>query len=481
MSEFFINRLIMNSATDIKRWLLWAAALAAGALLLYLLWPGAAASEEERQALREERTVIVFWDRHSGHEHAERRTLIDEFNRSQNEVYVRAVPIGGNALMEKALTSIAGGAPPDLMSMDGSIICQLAGDGLFLPLDDFVAREPDITPDKFFPCIWPMVSFGGHVWTIPTTTDVICLVWNKQEFIKAGLDPERPPRTLEELEDFAAKLTIRKPNGAIEQMGFLPWLPWDNSYMWGVLFGGQWYNEKTGLIDCATDPAIIRMFEWQLSFTRGPDPSKDKPFAMDPDMVTSFSKGLGEYMSANNPFYAGRVAMMVEGEWQVAYIPKYAPSLDWGVAPIPQPAGVPPAAYDPTIVGDVIPATAHHPEAAKKYLHWFYNNRPGGGTSPVSDYNAAIRNIPPRIDDTMQDRFMGHPKFSVFVRQLLDRPVKILPIIPTNRELTDEIERQRERVVMRQVSPEQAAREVQEVINRELLRLRSVAKEGAGT
>ena len=117
------------------------------------------------------------------------------------------------------------------------------------------------------------------------------------------------------LEDFAAKLTIREPNGAIKQMGFLPWLPWDNSYMWGVLFGGQWYNEKTGLIDCATDPAIIRMFEWQLSFTRGPDPSKDKPFAMDPDMVTSFSKGLGEYMSANNPFYAGRVAMMVEGEW----------------------------------------------------------------------------------------------------------------------------------------------------------------------
>ena len=78
---------------------------------------------------------------------------------------------------------------------------------------------------------------------------------------------------------------------------------------------------------------------------------------------------------------------------------------------------------------------------------------------------------------------MPHPDgvAAVWLGELLDRPVKILPIIPTNRELTDEIERQRERVVMRQVSPEQAAREVQEVINRELLRLRSVAKEGAGT
>ncbi len=464
----------MNDSSDLKRRLLWFAAIAAGAALLFVLWPGAAASDEERQALRAGRTVIVYWDRHSGHEHAARRALIDEFNRSQNEVYVRAVPIGFNALTEKALTSIAGGAPPDVMSLDGSIICQLAGDGLFLPLDDFVENEPEIAPDKFFPCIWPMIKFAGHVWVMPTTTDVICLVWNKQEFAKAGLDPEQPPRTLEELEAFAEKLTIRKPNGAIEQMGFLPWLPWDNSYMWGVLFGGQWYNEKSGLVECAADPAIIRSFAWQLSFTRGPDPAKDKPFAMDPGMVTSFSRGLGEYMSANNPFYAGRVAMMTEGEWQVAYIPKYAPSLDWGVAPIPQPSGVAPAAYDPTIVGDVIPATARHAGAAKKYLHWFYNDRPGGGTSPVSDYNAAIRNIPPRIDDAMQERFMGHPKFSVFVRQLLDRPVNILPIISINRLLTDEIERQRERVVMRVVTPEQAVREIQDTANRELARLRGL-------
>jgi multiple sugar transport system substrate-binding protein len=470
----------MNDATDIKRWLLWSAALTACALLLFVLWPATASSDEERRAVREGRTVILYWDRHSGHEHAARRALIDEFNRSQNEVYVRAVPIGFNALTEKALTSIAGGAPPDIMSLDGSIICQLAGNGLFLPLDDFVAGEPEMTPDRFFPCIWPMIHFAGHVWTMPTTTDVICLVWNKKEFAKAGLDPERPPQTLEELEQFASKLTIRKPNGSIEQMGFLPWLPWDNSYMWGVLFGGQWYNDKTGLVKCAGDPAIVRSFEWQLSFTRGPDPARDKPFAMDPDMVTSFSKGLGEYMSANNPFYAGRVAMMTEGEWQVAYIPKYAPGLDWGVAPIPQPAGAAPAAYDPTILGDVIPATARHPEAAKKFLHWFYNNRPDGDPSPVSDYNAAIRNIPPRIDDAMQDRFMGHPKFSVFVRQLLDRPVEILPIIPINRLLTDEIERQRERVVMRKVTPEQAAREIQDTTNRELIRLRSLAKGEAG-
>ena len=47
-----------------------------------------------------------------------------------------------------------------------------------------------------------------------------------------------------------------------------------------------------------------------------------------------------------------------------------------------------------------VPGGAAHRRVAKKYLHWFYNNRPGG-TSPVSDYNAAIRNIPPRIDDAL--------------------------------------------------------------------------------
>ncbi len=447
-------------------------------LILAALWPDTAGSDAEKAALREGRAVIVFWDRHSGHEHAERLKLINEFNTGQREVYVRALPVGYNALMEKTLTSIAGGAPPDVMSLDGSVIAQFALEGLFLPLDELVAETPELGPEAYFPHIWPMVCFEGHVWAMPTTTDSYCLVWNKQAFAKAGLDPERPPRTIDELNEYAARLTVRGPNGSIEQMGFLPWLPWDNTYLWGALFGGKWYDEGSGRVVCGNDPAIIASLAWQKSYTINPDNPDNPAYAMDPGMVNAFSKGLGEYMSANNPFYTGKVAMMPEGEWQVAFIPKFAPGLDWGVAPIPQPEGTAPAAFSPTIVGDVIPVTSRHPEAAKKYLRWFYSPRPGGGTSPASDYNERIRNVPPRRDDALQPRFMDNPKFRVFIEQMLDRKIEILPVMPVQRYLTDQMERQRERVVMGLATPEEAARMVEDMANRELDRIRAAARRG---
>ena len=129
-------------------------------------------------------------------------------------------------------------------------------------------------------------------------------------------------------------------------------------------------------------------------------------------------------------------------------------------------------------MGDVIPVTSRHPEAAKKYLRWFYSPRPGGGTSPASDYNERIRNVPPRRDDALQPRFMDNPKFRVFIEQMLDRKIEILPVMPVQRYLTDQMERQRERVVMGLATPEEAARMVEDMANRELDRVRAAARRG---
>jgi len=451
-----------------------AAALLGVALIFYVVWPDRTGTEAERQALHEGRVIITYWDRHSGHEHTERVKLIQEFNRSQNKVYVRAVPIGYNALMEKTLTSIAGGAPPDILSMDGGIMAQLAAHGLFLPLDDFVASVPALDATLFFPYVWDMVSFRGRVWAIPTTTDTYCLVWNKAAFREAGLDPDRPPGNWAEFMDYIARLTVRDSRGAIERMGFLPWIPWDQSFMWGVLFGGEWYNETTGRSEAGSDPHIIASFRWQQSFTIAPGATEQSPHAMRPERIESFSRGIGDYMSANNPFYSGRVAMISEGEWQVAFIPKYAPGLDWGVAPLPQPPGVEPLAFGPTIVADVIPATARNPEAAKMFLRWFYSPRGNGASSPAADYNEAIRNIPPRINEACEPRFIEHPRFSVFVRQLLERRVVSYPTTPVTQYLTDQIVRQRERVTFRLATPEEAAQLVEENVNRALARARAL-------
>jgi len=255
--------------------------------------------------------------------------------------------------------------------------------------------------------------------------------------------------------------------------------------MWGGFFGGQWYDPATGRIQAAESQGIIDSFYWQRSFTLDPalppDSPRQSPYAQDANRIASFRSGFGDYQSANNPFYTGRVAMIAEGEWQVTFVSKYAPGLDWGVAPLPQPEGVTPRCYSPTCIADAIPATARHKDAAMTFLRWFHTPRDDGRPSPASDYCYAIHNIPTRPAEARQDRFTSNPKFRVFVEQLLERENVTAPVLPITQFLMDEIERQRERVVFWKVRPEEALRAVQDRVNAELERTRRFAKARAAS
>ena len=455
----------------------WAAAITFALASLFLLWPRMPVTALEHKALAEGQVIITYWDRHFGHEHTARLELIDEFNASQDNVYVRALPIGWN--MEKIVTAIAGASPPDIISLDGTLLAQIVGQGCFAPIENFMNSDPALREEAFFEHLWRAVCFDGHVWAIPTTTDTVCLLWNKQAFRRAGLDPERAPANMAELGEYAARLTIRH-EGRIEQMGFLPWAPWDQSHMWGELFGGAWYDATRDRVCAAESPGILDSFRWQGSFTRDPALPLDDPrqarYALDAEQVSSFRSGFGNYMSANNPFYTGKVAMIADGEWQVTFVNKYAPGLDWGVAPLPQPEGVPKKCYSPTCIADAIPATARHKDEAMLFLRWFHTPRGEGLTSPASDYCYAIHNIPVRPAEAQQARFMDNPRFRVFVEQLFQRENIPAPVTPVTQFLMDEMERQREQVSFHKTTPEDALRALETRVNAELERTRRLAR-----
>jgi len=461
----------------VRTYLAWVLAAAAAGALLAVLWPVRAGSPEERRAIEAGRVVITYWDRHSGHEHEARVRLFDEYNRTQgvvDGVYVRALPIGYN--MEKMLTAIAGSAPPDLCSLEGTVLVALAPQGCFLPIGDRMAASPHLREEAFFPHTWKAVSYDGRVYGVPTTCDTMCLLWNKSAFRRAGLDPERPPQTIAELEEYAGRLTIHSETG-FDQIGFLPWLPWDLSHMWGGLFGGVWFDDASGRAVNGADPRIIASLEWQRSFSVDPRRSDNPPHAMDPARIAAFRSGFGAYMSANTPFYSGKVAMITEGEWQVTFIPKYAPDLDWGVAPIPQPEGAPPRCYSTSCVADAIPANCRHPEEAWKVIEWLYAPRPGTTRSPASDYAREISNIPCRRAEALDERFMGDPKFRVFVEELLNKPAVSYPVTPAAQVMLDEIERQREYVVFHQTTPEAASQTIERTANAEIERIEGLLEQ----
>lgn len=451
----------------------WIVPAAVGVAILFVLWPRMAVNPEEQAAVAEGRTIINYWDRSQGHEFEMRSQLIDEFNHSQNKIYVRALSIGWR--IEKLLTAITSGSPPDVCSVENNAFSTLVAQGCFQDLDEWMRSKDYLHPDGFFPHTVELGSFKGRMYSIPTMTDSYCLLWNKSLFRKAGLDPDRPPQTIEELEEYAAKLTIES-NAGVETIGFLPWVPWDHSFGWGVLFGGNWYDADTDKVVCGNDPAIVEAYTWQQSWQKVPGDPNPPPYALDADKISSFfagSVGGGAYFSATNPFYSGRIAMTIEGEWQCTFIPKYAPGLDWGVAPIPVPKGVKnPRAYAPGCVMDAIPARSPHPESARAFLEWFYAPRGEGLTSPASDYCELIHNIPTRRHDAEQDRFMKNDKFRVFVSQLLEREVVPMPPMPAGAFLVSRIEAAREWVLYDGYTPEQVVARIQSEGQAELDRIR---------
>lgn len=442
-----------------------------------MFWPPEPGSDPEWQAAQQGRTIITYWDRSQGHEFDMNKGLVDEFNVSQDEIYVHTISIGWR--IEKLLTAISSGAPPDVCSMDGQALAQLAPQGCFIPLDDWMATQPNMRREDFFPHMYEAASVNNHVYGIPKTTDVYCLLWSKAAFRKAGLDPERPPQTLRELEEYAQKLTVRGPSGGIEQIGFLPWLPWDFTFMWGSFFGGNWFNADNSLVVAAQDPNIGKSLEWQLSWIRDPADPNPVPYAIDKDVAQAFYAGFssgGAYFSATNPFYTGKVAMIQEGEWQCTFVPKYAPSLEWGVAPIPQPEGAPPLCYSGSCVLDGVPVGSKHTKEALTFLAWFYATRPDDRPSPASDYAYMIHNITGRRSEAAEERFTGDPKFRVFVNELMTKPAVYYPTIPVGRQFADECQKAREYVMFGEKGAEQALVDSQNMVNSEWDRVRGSAE-----
>ena len=81
-----------------------------------------------------------------------------------------------------------------------------------LPAEEF---PPDEIEAQFSPMV-PNSRFEGEYWALPTAVRTLALFWNKDLFEAAGLDPESPPTTLEELVEMAPALTTFDSAGNIE-------------------------------------------------------------------------------------------------------------------------------------------------------------------------------------------------------------------------------------------------------------------------
>jgi len=304
--------------------------------------------------------------------------VVQEFERRNPGIKVIAGLTASRNMVadpQRLLCAIAGGDPPDLVMFDRYAVAEWAARGAFVPLDAFIERgreEPDgIRPHEFFAPTWQEAQWNGHVYAIPSGTDCRALYYNKDILQAAGLVDEdgeaRPPRTWQELEEYAVQLSeftldSKGQKKGIRRVGFIPNYgnAWFYFYSW--LNGAQLLGDdgRRCTLDSPENVEAMRYVVRLYDRLGGAE------------LVNAYQSS---FQGAElDPFLTGRVAMKIDGNWVLNHIGNYKRELNFAVAPAPMPrrrleAGEPYISW----AGGwswVIPVGAKHPEEAWRLIRW---------------------------------------------------------------------------------------------------------------
>ena len=264
----------------------------------------------------------------------------EDFNKTQNEYRV-VVSFKGQYPEQRAaaIAAYRAGNPPHIMQMfDAGSGDMMSAKSAIVPVSEVFRRAGlQFNPADF---IAPARGYyglpNGDLLSMPFNVSTTVLFYNKDAFRKAGLDPEKPPRTWPELIDTAKK--IRSTNAAA--CGYTTtWLAWvmleQIASRHNVQLGTQG-NGRGGLdttLTLANNPVLTRQLQTVI------DMQKDK----------SFDYG-GRSNDAAAKFISGECAMLTQSSGGLGAIVQGA-KFAFGTAQLPYWPDVSGAPYATTIGG----------------------------------------------------------------------------------------------------------------------------------
>ncbi len=157
--------------------------------------------------------------------------LCAQYHEENPNITINPVYAGSYAdTRTKVQAAIKGGNTPDLAIMFSIDLYSLLAMDAIADIDSFCTTEEDQQwLDGFYEGFMMNSRDGETTYGIPWQRSTIVLYYNKDAFEAAGLDPEQPPTTWDELYDDAQKLTITE-NGQTTQYGIQ--IPSDGYAYW---------------------------------------------------------------------------------------------------------------------------------------------------------------------------------------------------------------------------------------------------------
>lgn len=241
--------------------------------------------------------------------------IVADFEAANPDIKVNAIYSGNyDDTRVRALSALASGEPAQLAVMFSIDAYDLIEQDLIVAYEDIDGVDSEWL-NSFYPALMANGRIEGKTWGIPFQRSTIVAYYNKDQFRAAGLDPESPPSTWDELVSMGKALTNDDTYGLmIPSTGYPYWM-----FQALAIQNGKEVMSNDGLTTYFDDESVVDTLEfWQsLSQEHGIMPT-----------------GTVEWGTLRQAFLEGQTSMMWHSTGNLTAVKKNA-SFDFGVAELP--------------------------------------------------------------------------------------------------------------------------------------------------
>ncbi|WP_293812616.1 extracellular solute-binding protein [uncultured Bosea sp.] len=322
--------------------------------------------------------------------------LIKRFEAANPNIKVKQTTFPYADYQTKIAAAMPAGQGPDVVQLFYGWLDNFVGAKFIQPLPRD-AFPPAAIEKEFYPIVSAMKR-NGEYYALPTAVRSLALFYNKKLFQEAGLDPNTPPKTVDELLDFAKKTTKRDGAGNMLSAGITLDFPGQDYHWWRETLlrqnGGAPYSDDNRKVTYDSE-AGAKSLNWYA------------------DLQRVHKVGQVGFMDEGQAaFRAGRAAMTVDGSFRLGAFGGIK-AFEWGVAELPASADGKKANFASYWVnGITTKPTGEKLEAAKKFLAFV--------TTPeaMQLWLETVGELPARKAAAETEKNLNHPVYGPFLKAL---------------------------------------------------------------
>ncbi len=264
------------------------------------------ATEEK---VTEEPVTLHFWNVFTGSDGDILREIVDKYNETNTDnIKIEMDIMPNDTLQQKLPAAIATNTAPELVLFGVENLAPYVSNDSLEDISDFW-ETTGVDKSNFLENVTELSYVDGKLYGTPMQYNVSYLYWNKDLFEAAGLDPNTPPTTLEELADYAVKLTDPSKN----QYGLA--LPTNATYMQFLWANGGDADDPNTNTNLLNSEENLKTLEWLQDLTVNKK--------VTPLNITG--------ADADTMLQAGQIAMYMSGPWQINGL--RTQGINFGIAP----------------------------------------------------------------------------------------------------------------------------------------------------